>query len=97
MVPERGYGSTMSVCGLYHKQLNEQGVGMCSVPMWNGGLPDGFCDKPAYGFPTPSKLFRNGFTGRMQREDGRYDGYVPFLACEAHGGPPLHPTGMETK
>jgi len=30
----------------HHKELTN-GVGKCSVPMWRGGLPAGFCDQPA--------------------------------------------------
>lgn len=50
------------------------GVGKCSVPMWMGGYPAGFCDEPAYGEPTKE--------GREQ-----YSGYAPFLARPGHGGP----------
>lgn len=64
----------MSVCGERHKKLNEQGVGMCSVPMWRNGLPAGFCNNPAYGFRDPKRK-------RI------YDGYVMYLACPGHGGP----------
>lgn len=61
----------MSTLSEHHKKLNERGEGKCSVPMWCGGLPDGFCDKPAY----------------SERQKGsNYDGYVPALACPAHGG-----------
>ena len=53
------------------------GVGKCSVPMWCMGMPAGFCDAPAYGNP--------------ERGQRRYDGFVPALACHAHGGPaPRH-------
>jgi hypothetical protein len=68
-------------------ELNEQGEGKCSVPMWSMGGPAGFCDEPAYGKPPPSKMYRNGWTGEMMRMDGRYNGYVPGLACYGHGGP----------
>lgn len=68
--------------------LNAEGIGKCSVPMWRMGLPAGFCDAPAYGEPPPSKRFMNYGAGEEQREDGRYSGYVPHLACGAHGGPP---------
>ena len=58
----------------HHHELTN-GVGKCSVPMWQGGCPAGFCDAPAFG---------------KQTKYGReyvYDGYVPGLACHAHGGP----------
>lgn len=71
----------------HHRKLNDQGEGKCSVPMWMGGCPAGFCDERAFGERPPSREYRNGHTGRMQRFDGRYDGYVPGLACPAHGGP----------
>lgn len=70
----------------HHHELTN-GVGKCSVPMWMNGCPADFCDKPAYGKPPPSRMWRNGWTGEMMREDGRYNGYVPGLACEGHGGP----------
>ncbi len=58
----------------YHHTLDENGVGKCSVPMWSGGLPAGFCDEPAYGTQTVEG-------------ERRYPHYVPALACPAHGGP----------
>lgn len=61
--------------------------GKCSVPMFQMGMPAGYCDKPAYGSPSPCKQFYSYATGRMEREDGKYNGYVPGLACENHGGP----------
>lgn len=76
----------MSTTSEWHHKLAD-GVGKCSVPMWCRGLPAGFCDKPAYGEPTKCAEFRNVFSGEMQRIDGRYNGYVPGLACPAHGGP----------
>lgn len=61
----------MSTISKHHKELTN-GVGKCSVPMWMGGLPAGFCDNEAYG----------------ERPKGnKYDGYVPALACPIHGGP----------
>lgn len=63
----------MASCYEHHKKL-VNGTGKCSVPMWAGGCPAGFCDELAYGEPT----------GDGKR---RYDGYVPFLACLRHGGP----------
>lgn len=70
----------------HHHELTN-GAGKCSVPMWMNGCPADFCDKPAYGPPVPGREFRNAWTGEMQRIDGRYNGYVPGLACVAHGGP----------
>lgn len=69
----------------HHKLTN--GVGCCSVPMWMNGLPSGFCDNPAYGKRPPCKEYRNAWTRELIREDGRYSGYVPGLACPGHGGP----------
>ena len=71
----------------HHHKLNTEGIGKCSVPMWMMGVPAGFCDEPAYGVPPPSKRYMNYCANEMQREDGRYDGYVPGLACPGHGGP----------
>jgi len=67
-------------------ELNDHGVGKCSVPMWMDGIPAGFCDEPAYGERPPCQEYRNS-SGDMIRTDGRYNGYVPGLACPAHGGP----------
>jgi len=69
-----------------HKKLNVEGVGMCSVPMWRNGVPSGFCDAPAYGEYVKGETFRNGL-GETQRFDGKFCGYVPYLACPRHGGP----------
>ncbi len=64
-----------------------QEPGKCSVPMWRMGMPAGSCDKPAWGRPSPCKQYYSYATFRMEREDGKYNGYVPDLACPAHGGP----------
>lgn len=71
----------MSRLNSHHKVLTN-GKGKCSVPMWSGGCPSGFCDRDAFGFPT---------------KYSRYDGYVPALACPAHGGPkePEKPCGCD--
>lgn len=71
----------------HHEELNEQGEGKCSVPMWSMGGPAGFCDEPAYGHRPPGKTFFNIHINETLREDGRYSGYVPALACPGHGGP----------
>ena len=71
-----------------HEVLGDDGTGKCSVPMWAGGAPAGFCDRTAYGDPIPAtNRILNIHTGLMQRIDGRYDGFVPGLACPGHGGP----------
>ena len=56
----------------HHLEL-ENGEGKCSVPMWRGGIPAGFCDKPAY--------------GEQEAGQDRYKGYCGGLACYGHGGP----------
>lgn len=61
-------------CGECHKKTDEMGLGLCSVPMFSGGVPAGFCNEEAYGKPTDM--------GKM-----RYGDYVPGLACALHGGP----------
>lgn len=71
----------------HHQTLDANGEGKCSVPMWFLGGPSGFCDEPAYGERPVCKTWRDPWTGETRREDGRYDGYVPSLACPAHGGP----------
>jgi hypothetical protein len=80
----------MSSTQKHHHELTN-GVGKCSVPMWQMGCPAGFCDEPAYGPPIPSPTFRDGWTGELKRLDGRYNGYVPGLACVNHGGPAAPP------
>ena len=67
-------------------ELDDNGEGLCSVPMWQGGCPAGFCDEVAYGRPTPCERICTR-DGRRIRLDGKYDGYVPGLACPGHGGP----------
>ena len=70
----------------HYQTLNEQGEGKCSVPMWTDeGIPDGFCDDPAYGKQTP-RTYRDA-NGEVKRFDWKYDGVVPALACGRHGGP----------
>lgn len=76
----------MSKMSIQHEKLIG-GVGKCSVPMWQCGCPAGFCDKPAYGKRPDGKTYRDAYTGEVRRFDGRYNGYVPGLACPAHGGP----------
>lgn len=61
--------------------------GICSVPMWRGGFPDGFCGKPAFGPYIDGPKFRDAYTGRTARLDGKFDGFVPNLACPCHSGP----------
>ena len=70
-----------------HHKLDSDGVGRCSVPMWQMGIQC-FCDAPAYGNrEEPPYYWRDGYTGERKRSDGRYNGYVPGLACYVHGGP----------
>ena len=77
----------MSRTSKHHEELDEHGIGKCSVPMWMSGCPAGFCDEPAYGTRPPCAEVWNAAMGQMQRTDGKYDGYVPGLACPGHGGP----------
>ena len=72
----------------HHQTLNEYGEGKCSVPMWSGGYPAGFCDKPAYGVRLPTRI-RQSSSGNLVADDGGYAGYVPALACPLHGGPSI--------
>jgi hypothetical protein len=67
-------------------KVDEQGFGRCSVPMWMGGSPCGFCDKPAFG-ERPDAVTHTRWDGFEWRDDLLYAGYVPGLACAAHGGP----------
>jgi len=61
----------MACMNKHHQELTD-GVGKCSVPMWSGGCPAGFCDLPAYGKQIPQP-YRQA--------------YAPGLACPFHGGP----------
>lgn len=83
----------MASTSKHHHEL-VSGVGKCSVPMWQMGCPAGFCDEPAYGERPPGQQFRVAYSGEMKRLDGRYNGYIPGLACPNHGGPnkPQEPT-----
>jgi hypothetical protein len=71
----------MAQTSQHHRELTN-GIGKCSVPMWCGGVPAGFCDEPAYG---PEE--------EGQQRYGRYVNgkwiayYIPALACYGHGGP----------
>ena len=67
--------------------MSEYKIGTCSVPMWSMGSPAGRCDKPAFGPPTKCGTWRDAYTGEIKRNDGKYNGYVPDLACVDHGGP----------
>ena len=69
----------------HHEKLTN-GKGKCSVPMWNSGCPSGFCDADAFGSRPPAKEYM-GPAGYLYRMDGKYAGYIPGLACPAHGGP----------
>ena len=69
-----------------HRIVDELGAGSCSVPMWIFGNPEGFCDAPAFG-ERPTSVTRTRWDGHVYRNDGRYAGYVPALACPMHGGP----------
>lgn len=77
----------MSMLSDKHRATDSMGFGLCSVPMWNGGCPSGFCDRQAYGERPHSPMVMNYSAGRMVRRDRKYDGYVPGLACPHHGGP----------
>ncbi len=73
----------MARCLGHHEQLNEHGVGKCSVPMFCGmGTPAGFCDEDAYGKPLPPPKYES-----LARRELRQSLYVPSLACPGHGGP----------
>ena len=75
----------MSQLSKHHEELTN-GVGKCSVPMWENGCPAGFCDNDAYSKRPKGEQFMNYSANEMQRVDGRYNGYVTGLACSAHGG-----------
>lgn len=70
-----------------HHHTLVKGMGRCSVPMWSGGCPAGFCDAKAYGERPPGATWRDAWSEEIRRYDGKYSGYIPGLACPAHGGP----------
>jgi hypothetical protein len=58
--------------------------GKCRVPMWSAGVPDGFCDKEAFGQQLPRAILEQerGFNPRYNR--------IPYChgpCCPGHGGP----------
>jgi hypothetical protein len=74
----------VSTTGKHHHELNEQGEGKCSVPMWYGwGGDAGFCDERAFGPQT--KEYLAGF--RYMNPQYNRPAYAPGLACPVHGGP----------
>lgn len=80
----------MSATMKHHHELTN-GLGKCSVPMWMGGCPAGFCDEQAFGKYVDGERYphaphiRQEMRGR--RTDNKFDGHVPGLACPMHGGP----------
>ncbi|MBA7535880.1 hypothetical protein ES705_28139 [subsurface metagenome] len=75
----------MSTLSKHNRELTN-GIGKCSVPMWQMGCPAGFCDNEAFGKRPKSKGYIDS-VGEYSRLDGKYAGYVPGLACPGHGGP----------
>ena len=81
----------MACLSNWHQVLTN-GVGKCSVPMWQGGCPAGFCDEPAYGPQEKNQTRYGEYQAGMQ--NGRwfaggvwFPGYCSALACYHHGGP----------
>jgi len=75
----------MSKLNEHHRKLTN-GKGKCSVPMWSNGSPAGFCDADAFGTRPKCVQYRLP-NNEVVRDDGKYNGYVPGLACVGHGGP----------
>lgn len=65
-----------------HQHVNENGEGFCAVPMWQGGVPCGFCNAPAYGFQERGQQRYVDWVNGIA-----YPGYCGGLACYNHGGP----------
>ena len=67
--------------------------GKCSVPMWMGGLPSGFCDRPAFGEQyAKNSRYAPPHWGPWERKGflmpgGRSAPYAPGYCCDRHGGP----------
>ena len=83
----------MSTMQKIHQELID-GKGRCSVPMWMGGLPAGFCDADAFGKRPAGEGMRRS-DGSIMRFDGKYSRYIPGLACPSHGGPELKEVAHE--
>ncbi len=67
--------------------------GKCSAPVFSGGVPDGFCDRPAWGEQyaegtrhAPAWWSLRDRNGYLLNPHLRAP-YVPALACDRHGGP----------
>ena len=75
----------MATLSNHHKELDTNGCGKCSVPMWINGCPAGFCDEPAFG---PQEEGQRRY-GNYEESWGYkwFDGYCSGLACYKHGGP----------
>lgn len=86
----------MSTPSEAHLTLTD-GVGKCSCPMWQMGMPAGFCDEPAYSKYVDGPKWRDAYTGEQRRWDGKYTGYVPELACPHHGGLTKEEAGAKSK
>lgn len=76
----------MARIGISHKAVC--GVeGKCSRPMYQMGM-ECFCDEPAYGQQYTDGSPHGPYYDPPGRGPyGRYQPYVPDLACSAHGGP----------
>ena len=75
----------MATLSQHHKELTS-GSGKCSVPMWQMGVPAGFCDERAFG---PQEEGQTRY-GEYSMQGGRrvfIPGYCSGLACYNHGGP----------
>jgi len=77
----------MAVMSDHHRKTTN-GKGKCSVPMWQGGVPAGFCDCDAFGEQTKEYLSRF-----PQWDRYRQPAFASGLACPSHGGPKC--PGME--
>ena len=67
----------------HHERLTN-GIGKCAVPMWSGGCPAGFCDRPAYG---PQEPDQRRYGGWSKSQGKWFNGYCGGVACYDHGGP----------
>ena len=75
----------MASTSRHHHELTD-GEGKCSVPMWCGGVPAGFCDAPAFGRQEKGQR-RYVYENTMQARGEWVPRYCQGLACYAHGGP----------
>ena len=73
----------MATLSEHHRMLTN-GVGKCSVPMWMGGLPAGFCDEERRATEGPAPRWRDNVMAKAKAGPKRPE-YEPTNEREALG------------